>query len=67
MTDTTTIIATGPLSRRDRTWIALYSLDSRHYNHRYSRAQVLAVNNITEKDLVEFEDSWLKMRCQMLA
>ncbi|MBO0358687.1 hypothetical protein J0X19_12080 [Hymenobacter sp. BT186] len=54
----------SPLSRRDRAWIALYSLDNRHYNRNYNQQYVLWANNVTEQDLAEFEDSWLKLRCR---
>ncbi|WP_139921803.1 hypothetical protein [Hymenobacter sp. DG01] len=49
------------LSRRQRAWIALYSLDAGHRD----RAAVLRQNNITEADLAEFEESWLQMRCRL--
>ncbi|MBD2716640.1 hypothetical protein KBK19_16470 [Microvirga sp. STR05] len=50
----------SPLSRQHRAWIALYSLDSYHRK----REEVLRVNDITEEDLQEFEESWLKLRCR---
>lgn len=49
------------LSRRQRTWIALYSLDVGHRD----RDEVLRQNNVTEADLIEFEESWLQMRCRL--
>ncbi|UPL50999.1 hypothetical protein [Hymenobacter sublimis] len=49
------------LTRRQRAWIALYSLDAGHRD----RAEVLAQNDITEADLLEYEESWLQMRCQL--
>jgi hypothetical protein len=48
------------LSRRHRAWIAFYSLESRQQE----RAQILRLNQVTEADLVEFEESWLKLRCR---
>lgn len=53
--------STTALTRRQRAWVALYSLDASHRD----RAEVLAQNDITEADLLEFEESWLQMRCQM--
>jgi len=64
MNHTNTVASNSPLSRQHRAWIALYSLDSRHYNRRYTQDYVLSVNNVTPEDLAEFEDSWLKLRCQ---
>ncbi|RPD45886.1 hypothetical protein DNI29_17205 [Hymenobacter sediminis] len=49
------------LSRRQRAWIALYSLDAGHRD----RTEVLQQNNVTEADLLEFEESWLQMRCRL--
>lgn len=54
-------ISPPTLSRRQRVWIALYSLDAGHSN----RAEVLQQNNVTESDLLEFEESWLQMRCRL--
>lgn len=48
------------LSRRQRVWIALYSLDGSHRN----RAEILRENSISEADMLEFEESWLQMRCR---
>lgn len=48
------------LSRQHRAWIALYSLDSYHRK----REEVLRLNDVTEEDLQEFEESWLKLRCR---
>ena len=60
----TAAATTGPpsssLSRQHRAWIALYSLDSYHRK----REEVLRINDITEDDLQEFEESWLKLRCR---
>ncbi|MBB4601877.1 MULTISPECIES: hypothetical protein [Hymenobacter] len=56
-----TCIPVPALSRRQRTWIALYSLDAGHRD----RAEVLQQNNVTEADLTEFEESWLQMRCRL--
>lgn len=53
------------LSRQHRTWIALYSLESRQQEQR-ERTKILQLNQVTEADLVEFEESWLKLRCQPL-
>lgn len=56
-----TILPIPVLSRRQRAWIALYSLDAGHRD----RAAVLQQNNVTEADLAEFEESWLQMRCRL--
>jgi hypothetical protein len=52
-----------PLSRQHRTCIALYALDS----HFQARAEVLAANDVTEEDLLEFEEGWLNLRCRLIA
>lgn len=49
------------LSREQRAWIALYSLDAGHRD----RGEVLRQNKVTEADLLEFEESWLQMRCRL--
>ncbi|MBC6989845.1 hypothetical protein [Hymenobacter sp. BT491] len=46
------------LSRKHRAWIALYALDGTFQ----ARDEVLHLNNVTEADLLEFEESWLRMR-----
>lgn len=46
------------LSRRHRSWIALYILDSSHSD----RLEVLRQNNVTETDLQEFFESWFQLR-----
>lgn len=53
--------AAPALSRRQRAWIALYSLDAGHRD----RTEVLRQNSVTEADLLEFEESWLQMRCRL--
>ena len=52
--------AASHLSRRHRAWIALYSLESRQQG----RADILQLNQVTEADLAEFRESWLKLRCR---
>ncbi|WP_400190835.1 hypothetical protein [Hymenobacter sp. B81] len=51
------------LSRQHRAWVALYALDA----GARPRAQVLRENDVTEADLVEFEESWLALRCRTLS
>jgi hypothetical protein len=46
------------LSRQHRAWIALYSLQ----NADVDRNQVLIQNNVTEKDLLDYWESWQQMR-----
>lgn len=46
-----------PLPRRHRVLIALYALEL----GRQSRAEILAINNVTEADLTEFQADWLRM------
>lgn len=63
MASTTSAIALGVskpngLSREHRTWIALYALDS----GKWSMADALRLNDVTEADLSEFEASWLRLR-----
>ncbi|WP_188558441.1 hypothetical protein [Hymenobacter glacieicola] len=50
--------ATTTLTRQQRAWVALYSLDA----GRPDRAAVLQQNSVTEADLAEFVDSWLRLR-----
>ncbi|UOG72792.1 hypothetical protein MTX78_11710 [Hymenobacter tibetensis] len=47
-----------PLTRQQRAWIALYSLLEVNQN----RAEVLHLNDVTEEDLLEFEESWQLLR-----
>ncbi|MCC3158973.1 hypothetical protein LJ737_17150 [Hymenobacter sp. 15J16-1T3B] len=47
-----------PLPRRHRVLIALYALEL----GRQPRADILAVNDVTEADLAEFQADWLRMR-----
>lgn len=47
-----------PLPRRHRVLIALYALEL----GRQPRAEILAVNDVTEADLAEFQADWLRMR-----
>lgn len=51
------------LPRKHRAWIALYALEDCEQN----RATILRVNDVTEADLVEFEESWLRLRCRSLS
>ena len=46
------------LTRRHRAWVALYALAA----GQGPRTEVLRVNEVTEADLVEFEESWRKLR-----
>ncbi|MGY2132471.1 hypothetical protein ACW9KT_09595 [Hymenobacter sp. HD11105] len=46
------------LTRRHRTWVALYALAA----GQSPRAEVLRANEVTEADLVEFEESWRQLR-----
>ena len=46
------------LSLRHRAWIALYSIANSPVN----RAEILRINNVTETDLAEYEESWCRMR-----
>jgi hypothetical protein len=46
------------LPLRHRAWIALYSIANSPVN----RAEILRINNVTETDLAEYEDSWRRMR-----
>lgn len=52
-----------PLSRKHRAWIALYALEDGAQN----RPAVLRTNDVTEADLAEFEESWLRLRNRGLA
>ncbi|MCB2410562.1 hypothetical protein [Hymenobacter lucidus] len=51
------------LPRKHRAWIALYALEDCEQN----RAAILRVNDVTEADLAEFEESWLRLRCRSLS
>ncbi|WP_139921801.1 hypothetical protein [Hymenobacter sp. DG01] len=46
------------LTRQQRAWVALYSLSAGCAN----RAEILEQNEVTEADLAEFIDSWLRLR-----
>ncbi|GAB2467723.1 hypothetical protein GCM10011375_31110 [Hymenobacter qilianensis] len=46
------------LTRQHRAWVALYALHA----GQGPRANVLRTNEVTEADLLEFEDSWRKLR-----
>ena len=46
-----------PLPRKHRVLIALYALEL----GRQSRSEILAINNVTEADLIEFQADWLRM------
>ena len=48
------------LSREHRTWVALYALGS----GKWTLADTLRLNDVTEADLAEFEASWLRLRCR---
>jgi transposase-like protein len=47
-----------PLPLRHRVLIALYALEL----GRQSRAEILAINDVSEADLQEFQADWLRMR-----
>lgn len=49
------------LTRQQRAWVALYSLST----GRPDRAEILKQNAITEADLAEFIDSWLRLRSRI--
>ncbi|MCB2377104.1 hypothetical protein LGH70_05895 [Hymenobacter sp. BT635] len=51
------------LPRKHRAWIALYALEGCEQD----RAEILRINDVTEADLAEFEESWLRLRCRSLA
>ncbi|KAA9325860.1 hypothetical protein F0P96_19025 [Hymenobacter busanensis] len=53
---------TSTLPRQHRAWIALYALEA----GAKPRSRVLSENDVTEADLLEFEESWLALRCRML-
>lgn len=46
------------LTREQRAWVALYSLST----GRADRSEILQQNAVTEADLAEFIDSWLRLR-----
>jgi hypothetical protein len=46
------------LTRQHRAWVALYALHA----GQGPRVDVLHTNDVTESDLLEFEDSWRKLR-----
>ncbi|TGE04854.1 hypothetical protein [Hymenobacter fodinae] len=46
------------LPLRHRAWIALYSIA----NNPVDRAEIMRINNVTETDLQEYEESWRRMR-----
>ncbi|MBX0289545.1 hypothetical protein K3G63_03800 [Hymenobacter sp. HSC-4F20] len=46
------------LTRQQRAWVALYSLSA----GRSDRSEILRQNAVTEADLAEFIDSWLRLR-----
>jgi hypothetical protein len=47
-----------PLPRKHRVLIALYALEL----DRQPRAEILAINGVTEADLAEFQADWLRLR-----
>ncbi|TGE13936.1 hypothetical protein [Hymenobacter elongatus] len=51
------------LPRKHRAWIALYALEGCEQD----RTEILRINNVTESDLTEFEEGWLRLRCRSLA
>lgn len=55
---TRTPVLAPELSRKHRTWIALYDLESALL----SRQEILQRNDVTEEDLQLFEESWQWMR-----
>ncbi|TGE28496.1 hypothetical protein [Hymenobacter metallicola] len=56
-------LETTSLPRKHRAWIALYALEGCEQD----RAEILRINNVTEADLAEFEESWLRLRCRNLS
>ena len=48
------------LSRKHRALVALYTLDAGHL----SREEILRLNNVSEADLAEHEEEWLRLRCR---
>lgn len=50
------------LTRRHRTWVALYALAA----GQGPRAEILRLNEVTEADLLEFEQSWRQLRRRSL-
>ncbi|NVO32538.1 hypothetical protein [Hymenobacter lapidiphilus] len=46
------------LSRKHRTWVALYSLE----NPAFDRRQILRENDVTEADLVRHMESWMQLQ-----
>ena len=59
----TASITIPELSRKHRTWIALYSLEAGVQ----SRESIMRLNNVTEEDLRVFEESWHLMRTRRSA
>ncbi|WP_100336183.1 hypothetical protein [Hymenobacter chitinivorans] len=57
-------IESPALSRKHRAWIALYALEG---CDEQDRTEILRVNNVTEADLTEFEEGWLRLRCGNLS
>jgi hypothetical protein len=51
------------LPRKHRAWIALYALEDSEHN----RAEIMRINDVTEADLAEFEEGWLRLRCRSLS
>jgi hypothetical protein len=48
------------LSRKQRALVALYTLDAGHQ----SREEILRLNNVSEADLAQYEEEWLRLRCR---
>ncbi|GAA4386047.1 hypothetical protein [Hymenobacter koreensis] len=57
---TATLTSPSSLPRQHRAWIALYALEA----GAAPRIQVLRDNDVSETDLLEFEESWLALRCR---
>ncbi|GAB3294018.1 hypothetical protein GCM10027348_14520 [Hymenobacter tenuis] len=51
------------LTRQQRVWVALYSLNCAGAGA--NRSDVLLQNSITEADMAEFSDSWLQFRSRV--
>ncbi|WP_143164193.1 hypothetical protein [Hymenobacter daecheongensis] len=57
---TQTAAAGTPLPRKHRALVALYMLE----DPRQSREEILRLNNVSEIDLAEYEEEWLRLRCR---
>ncbi|GAA4008954.1 hypothetical protein GCM10022408_21360 [Hymenobacter fastidiosus] len=48
------------LSRKHRALVALYTLDA----SQQPREEILRLNNVSEADVAEHEEEWLRLRCR---